>query len=249
MINIRSKREIELIRNSCKIVVEAIRLAEEIIEPGIETGLIDKEIERFILAQGGKPAFKGYRGFPASACVSVDDEVVHGIPGNRKLLPGEIVSVDVGVVCEGYYGDSARTFAVGTIAAEKARLMEVTVDALNEGVKEVISGERLSNISHRIQTIVEAAGYAVVRDLVGHGIGRELHEEPQIPNYGQPNCGPRLRAGMVLAIEPMVNMGTCKVKTKSDDWTIVCEDGLPSAHFEHTVVVTSDGPEILTTYP
>ena len=184
----------------------------------------------------------------ASACISVEEEVVHGIPGKRKLVAGEIVSVDVGVLCEGYYGDSARTFTVGDVTPQKAQLMDVTLNALDEGIKEARSGARLSNISHRIQSIVEQAGFSVVRDLVGHGIGQNLHEEPQIPNYGQPDSGPRLREGMVLAIEPMVNMGSHKVKTLSDDWTIVCQDGLPSAHFEYTVVVTSDGPDILTKY-
>jgi len=227
-------------------VVEALDIAEKLIKPGISTGEIDRAIEGFIESRGAKPAFKGYNGFPASACISVDDEVVHGIPGNRILQEGEIVSVDIGVYYEGFYGDSARTFAVGKISGEKQRLMDITKESLDEGVRKALSGARLSDISHAIQCTVEGANYSVVRDLVGHGIGRNLHEDPQIPNYGAPNAGPRLRAGMVLAIEPMVNMGTYKVKTQSDDWTVVTADGLPSAHFEHTVAITDNGPEILT---
>ncbi|MFQ6112592.1 MAG: type I methionyl aminopeptidase [bacterium] len=246
MIHIRSRREIELIRNSCQIVVEAFEIVESLIRPGIETKIIDNEVEKYIYSNGAKPAFKGYKGFPASSCISVENEVVHGIPGKRALKEGEIVSVDIGVECEGFFGDGAKTYAVGEISREKKRLMKVTLEALNIGVIQARVGNRLSDISHAIQTTVEAADYSVVRDLVGHGIGRKLHEDPQIPNYGSPNSGPRLRPGMVLAIEPMVNMGDYKVNTTSDEWTIVTADGLPSAHFEHTVVVTNGGPEILT---
>ncbi|RMF58989.1 MAG: type I methionyl aminopeptidase [Calditrichaeota bacterium] len=247
MIHIRSKREIELIRHSCRIVVEALDMVGELIEPGVKTSFLDQEIERFIRSRGARPAFKGYNGFPASSCISVDDEVVHGIPGDRVLKEGEIVSVDIGVECEGFFGDAARTYAVGRISEEKQRLLDVTWNSLAEGLQWARAGERLSNISHTIQTIVESANFSVVRELVGHGIGRKLHEDPQIPNYGAPNSGPRLRAGMVLAIEPMVNLGTYRVKTKADQWTVVTEDGLPSAHYEHTVAVTENGPEILTT--
>ncbi len=246
MIHIRSKREIDLIRNSCRIVVEAFKKAEAMIAPGVRTIDIDREVEAFIRSKGARPAFKGYDGFPKSCCISVNEEVVHGIPGDRVLHEGDIVSVDIGVECEGFFGDSAATYAVGEVSREKRRLMEVTRRALEEGVRMAVSGNRLSDISHAIQTVVEDAGFSVVRDLVGHGIGRELHEPPQIPNYGAPNSGPRLRPGMVLAIEPMVNMGTYKVKTKRDKWTVVTKDGLPSAHYEHTVVVTEDGPDILT---
>jgi len=246
MIHIRSKREIELIRNSCRIVVETFRMVRGLIRPGVRTIEIDREVEKFITSKGARPAFKGYNGFPGSCCISVNEEVVHGIPGDRTLREGDIVSVDIGVECEGFFGDSAVTYAVGEIASDKRRLMEVTLDSLNEGVKKAVPQNRLSDISHTIQRIVEGAGYSVVRDLVGHGIGRQLHEEPQIPNYGSPNSGPRLRPGMVLAIEPMVNMGTYKVKTKRDKWTVVTKDGSPSAHFEHTVVVTENGPDILT---
>ncbi|MFQ5772814.1 MAG: type I methionyl aminopeptidase [bacterium] len=246
MIHIRSKREIECIRNSCKIVIEAFNIVENLIRPGITTALVDKEIEQFIDSKGAKAAFKGYNGFPASSCISVEDEVVHGIPGKRILKEGEIVSVDIGVEFEGFFGDGAKTFAVGQVTPEKKHLMEVTLYSLNEGLKQAKAGNRLSNISHRIQTIVENAHYSVVRELVGHGIGRKLHEDPQIPNFGTPNSGPRLRPGMVLAIEPMVNFGGYEVRTKSDNWTVVTEDGSPSAHFEHTIVVTNDEPEILT---
>lgn len=246
MIQIRSKKEIELIRSSCRIVVDAFKMVEAMVRPGIKTKEIDLEVEKFIHSKGARPAFKGYNGFPASACISIENEVVHGIPGDRVLQEGEIVSIDIGVVCEGFFGDSAKTYAVGEISREKQRLMEVTINALEEGVEEARVGSRLGNISNKIQTVVESANYSVVRDLVGHGIGRELHEDPQIPNYGSPNSGPRLRAGMVLAIEPMVNAGTYKVKTNSDNWTVVTEDGLPSAHFEHTVAITANGPEILT---
>lgn len=247
MIHIRSEREIELIRNSCKIVVEALEIVGNLIKPGLETAVIDREIEKFVVSRGARPAFRNYRGFPANCCVSVEDEVVHGIPGKRILKEGDIVSVDIGVECEGFFGDSANTYAVGEISKEKKRLMNVTCDSLEAGVKQAVLGKRLSDISHAVQTVVENAGFSVVRDLVGHGIGRKLHEDPQIPNYGSPNSGPRLRRGMVLAIEPMVNLGNYRVKTRSDKWTVVTEDGSPSAHFEHTVVITGGGPEILTT--
>ena len=248
MIHLRSKREIDLIRRSCEIVMEALGLAERLIEPGIETRVIDREIEKLIVSKGARPAFKGYRGFPASCCISVEDEVVHGIPGSRKLKEGEIVSIDIGVQFEGFYGDSAKTYAVGEISPEKKRLMDVTLEALRKGVKQARVGKRLSDISHTIQTIVEGANFSVVRDLVGHGVGRKLHEDPQIPNYGPPNTGPRLRPGMVLAVEPMVNMGDYKVITADDNWTVLTADGLPSAHFEYTIVVTENGPEILTKF-
>jgi len=248
LIQVRSAREISLIRKSCEVVSGALAIARGFIKPGITTKKIDQEIERFILSRGGKPAFKGYNGFPASSCISVDEEVVHGIPGDRALLPGQIVGVDIGVVMDGYYGDSAMTFAVGEIDKEKQRLMDVTKESLYAGLERVKAGERLSNISNAIQRKVEEAKFSVVRALVGHGIGEHLHEDPQIPNYGPANSGPRLKSGMVLAIEPMVNMGDFDIATKDDEWTVVTSDGLPSAHFEHTVVVTDNGPEILTVH-
>lgn len=246
MIHIRSEREIELIRESCKIVSQAFTAAKKFIEPGVETRQLDTEIEQFIVSRGARPAFKGYNGFPASSCISIDNEVVHGIPGERVLQAGQIVSVDIGVEFEGFFGDSAETFAVGTVSEEKRKLMDVTKRALDEGLKRAQAGARLSDISHAIQTTVEEEGFSVVRELVGHGIGRQLHEDPQIPNYGPPNSGPRLKPGMVLAIEPMVNLGGHQVRTLDDNWTVVTEDDSPSAHFEHTIVITTNGPEILT---
>lgn len=248
MIQVRSAREISLIRKSCEIVSGALAVARDLIKPGITTKKIDQEIEKFILSKGAQPAFKGYNGFPASSCISIDEEVVHGIPGERVLLPGQIVGVDIGVVMEGFYGDSAMTFAVGDVDGEKQRLMDVTQESLYAGLGKAEAGGRLSNISNAIQRKVEDARFSVVRALVGHGIGENLHEDPQIPNYGPANSGPRLKSGMVLAIEPMVNMGDFDIVTKEDEWTVVTCDGLPSAHFEHTVVVTDDGPEILTTH-
>lgn len=247
MIIIKSPREIELIRNSCQIVVDAFKHIETIIEPGIETREIEREIDKFIRSKKARPAFKGYRGFPASACISVDDEVVHGIPNKRKLRNGQIVSIDVGVEFQSYYGDGARTFVIGNIPEQTKRLLKITKEALYKGIDAAKVGNRLSDISNSIQTHVEQAGFSVVRDLVGHGVGRKLHEDPQIPNYGPPNQGPRLKAGMVLAIEPMVNMGTYEVFFDDNDkWTVRTSDGLPSAHFEHTVAITNNGIDILT---
>jgi len=246
MIHIRSQREIELIRRSCEIVVEAFEVVRDLIKPGITTAELDRRIETHIMQQGARPAFKGYNGFPASSCISIDEEVVHGIPGNRVLEEGQIVSVDIGVEYEGFYGDSAETFSVGEISQEKQVLMQVTLQSLRDGVMQAVAGGRLSNISNAIQTTVENANFSVVRELVGHGIGKQLHEDPQIPNYGPPNSGPRLKAGMVFAIEPMVNMGGYEVRTLEDNWTVVTQDRLPSAHFEHTVVVSDNGPDILT---
>ncbi len=248
MIHIRNKKEIELIRKSCRIVLAAFDLVEKLIEPGVETGFLDRQIEKFIKSKEARPAFKGYKGFPASSCISIDDEVVHGIPSRRTLKEGEIVSIDIGVEYDGYFGDSAKTFAVGEISPEKKHLMNITKQALDEGIKEIKSGVRLSNISHKIQTIVENAKFSVVRDLVGHGIGTQLHEDPQIPNLGSRDLGPRLREGMVFAIEPMVNFGGFKVKLLKDKWTVVTKDGSPSAHFEYTVAVSNNGFEILTPY-
>ncbi len=247
MIIIKSPREIELIRKSCRIVVDTFEHIEKIIRPGIETSEIDREVEKFIRARGAKPAFKGYRGFPASACISVDDEVVHGVPNNRKLKPGQIISIDIGVEFQNYFGDGAKTFVVGNISERTKKLLRITKEALYRGIDAAKIGNRLSDISYSIQTYVERAGFSVVRDLVGHGVGRKLHEEPQIPNYGPPNQGPRLKPGMVLAIEPMVNMGNYEVFFDDNDkWTVRTVDGLPSAHFEHTVAITENGADILT---
>jgi len=246
MINIRSEKEIDLIRQSGRILAGALRLAESSIAAGVVTGELDQEIAAYIRSRGGKPAFKGYNGYPANTCISIDEQVVHGIPGHRALQEGEIVSVDVGVLLNGYYSDAARTFKVGAVSAEKERLMEVTLASLGKGIAAAVDGNRLSDIGHAVQSHVEAAGFSVVRELVGHGIGQAMHEEPQIPNYGAPDRGPRLREGMVFAIEPMVNAGDWQVKTLEDQWTVVTADGKPSAHYEHTVVIRKGAAEILT---
>ncbi|UCE04756.1 MAG: type I methionyl aminopeptidase [bacterium] len=247
MIIIKSPREIELIRKSCRIVVDTFEHISKIISPGIETREIDKEVDKFIRSRRAKPAFKGYRGFPASACISVDDEVVHGVPRKRKLKSGQIISIDIGVEYQNYFGDGAKTFVIGDIPKRTRKLLRITKEALYKGIDAAKVGNRLSDISHSIQTHVEHAGFSVVRDLVGHGIGRKLHEDPQIPNYGPSNRGPRLKRGMVLAIEPMVNMGNYKVFFDDDDkWTVRTVDGLPSAHFEHTIAITENGVDILT---
>lgn len=247
MIIIKSPREIELIRTSSRIVVDTINYIEKMIQPGIDTLAIDEAIDDFIRSRGAIPAFKGYRGFPASACISIDDEVVHGIPGKRKLKAGQIVSIDIGVEYQSYFGDAAKTFVLGNIPEQTKKLVRVTREALYKGIEAAKVGNRLSDISHSIQANVEQAGFSVVRDLVGHGVGRRLHEDPQIPNYGAPRQGPRLKPGMVLAIEPMVNMGSYQVYFDSNDkWTVRTEDGMPSAHFEHTIAITSNGVDILT---
>ncbi|HOT98524.1 MAG TPA: type I methionyl aminopeptidase [bacterium] len=246
MIAIRSEKEIELIRQSGRILAAALSLAESRIAAGVVTGELDEEIAAYIIAKGGRPAFKGYNGYPANTCISIDDQVVHGIPGKRAMREGEIVSVDVGVLLNGYYSDAARTFKVGTVDRTKERLMQITRESLEKGIAAAVDGNRLSDIGHAIQSHVEAAGFSVVRDLVGHGIGQAMHEEPQIPNYGVPDQGPRLKTGMVLAIEPMVNAGSWRVRTLEDQWTVVTADGKPSAHYEHTVAVRKGGAEILT---
>ncbi|MBS1234873.1 MAG: map [Nitrospirae bacterium] len=224
----------------------------ESIKSMIQTGITTKEIEVYaderIRALGGKPAFKGYRGYPASICTSVNDEVVHGIPSSRKLKDGDIISIDLGVYYDGFYGDGAVTVPVGKIDNETAALLQITEEALNLGIENAIVGKRVSDISHAIQSHVEKSGFSVVRTFVGHGIGRELHEEPQIPNYGIPGKGPRLKEGMTLAIEPMVNSGTYEVRILGDGWTAVAIDGKKSAHFEHTVLVTTGKPKILTKF-
>lgn len=246
MINIRSPQEIAKIRKSSSLVARALEKVKEAIRPGVSTAELDRIAEETIKRGGGKPAFKGYRGFPASLCVSVNEEVVHGIPGKRRLKKGDIVSLDLGVLMDGYYGDAAITVPVGEISELAKRLLQVTEEALYRGIEKARAGNRLFDISHAIQRWVEAAGFSVVRDFVGHGIGRSLHEEPQVPNFGPPNQGPRLEAGMVLAIEPMVNTGTWRVKVLENGWTVVTADGGLSAHFEHTVAITEGDPEILS---
>ncbi|NQU28292.1 MAG: type I methionyl aminopeptidase [Candidatus Marinimicrobia bacterium] len=246
MVRIRSKREIEMIRESCQIVADTLIMLNEHIKPGVATGDLDRMAEEFIVKRGGRPAFKGYMGFPASLCISIDDVVVHGIPGKDKLLDGQVVGIDCGVEKNGYYGDSACTYAVGEISSKKRKLMDVTKAALMLGIQQAIPGNYVSDIGHAIQTHVESYGYSVVRELVGHGVGTELHEEPQIPNFGQPKQGYRLRAGMCLAIEPMINQGSKEVYTENDGWTVRTLDGQVSAHFEHTISITENSTQILS---
>lgn len=247
MIPIKNEREIELMRISSLITAEAFINLRSLIKPGVTTARLNTEIEKFIRSKKARPAFKGLYGFPASACISVNDEVVHGIPSNERILKeGDIVSIDIGVEKNGYFGDSAFTFPVGEIDDAKKRLLMITLEALYLGIEKAKEGNRLQDISYAIQTHAESNGYGVVRELVGHGIGKTLHEEPQVYNFGQPNRGPLLKAGMVLAIEPMINLGGRHVMTMDDGWTVVTRDGKPSAHFEHTVLIGNGKSEILT---
>lgn len=249
---IKNDEEILLIRESCRIVAGALDNIKRFIEPGITTEELDRIIEEFIINEKGIPAFKGYgktrsrKGFPASACISVNEEVVHGIPGSRKLVEGDIVSVDVGVKKNGYFGDAARTYAVGNVSDKKKKLMKVTEESLNRGIKAAVAGNKVSDISVAVQSYVEGAGFSVVRVLVGHGIGRNLHEDPPVPNFYAGGESLVLLNGMTIAIEPMVNYGTHVVKSLKDGWTIVTEDNEPSAHFEHTILINDSKPEILT---
>jgi methionyl aminopeptidase len=246
MIELKTDREIEIIKSNGEILARALKLVEQSIRPGVKTKELNQLAEDFIIKEGAYPAFKGYRGFPSSICVSIDEEVVHGIPGERVLEQGQIVSVDVGVLKDGYYADAARTYSIGEISEKSRQLIDVTRRALEHAVDSVKEGRHLSDISHAIQSFVEQNGFSVVRDLVGHGIGRQMHEEPQIPNFGPPGRGPLLKKGMTLAIEPMVNEGRSEVITLSDNWTVVTQDGSLSAHFEHTIAITENGAEILT---
>jgi methionyl aminopeptidase len=250
-IPLKTSRDIEAMRASSRIVAEVLALIGERIRPGAATRELDEIAEEYIRAQGGEPAFKGYGHdksnlFPATLCVSVDEEVVHGIPSSRRLKEGEVVSIDVGVRKGGFFGDGARTFPVGRVQEEKLRLLRVTEEALQKGIAQAQAGNHLHDVSAAVQEHVEAAGFSVVRDLVGHGIGRSLHEEPAVPNYGARGTGILLQSGMVLAIEPMVNAGAYRVQIGSDGWTVRTADGKPSAHFEHTVVVRKGEAEILT---
>lgn len=248
MIFLKSPQEIEIMAQAGSIVADVLRSLKEIIVVGATT----REIERFaddrIISLGGKSAFKGYRGYPASICTSVNEEVVHGIPSARKLSEGDIISVDVGVLYDGFFSDAAYTYPVGRIDSGSAELLKITEEALFLGIGKAVEGNRLFDISHAIQKHVELYGFSVVKSFVGHGIGRQLHEEPQVPNFGSPGLGPRLRRGMTLAIEPMVNAGTFDVKVLGDDWTAVTTDGKRSAHFEHTVVVMPEKATILTKF-
>jgi methionyl aminopeptidase len=247
VIIIKSDDEINKIDRASKIVAETLIRLGEVIAPGITTKDIELRAEAIIKSNNAIPAFKGYRGYPANLCVSVNNEVIHGIPSRKRVLKeGDIVSIDVGVIYEGFIGDAARTYPVGKVSKETMRLLAVTEESLYKGIEKARLNNRVSDISHSIQTHVEGHGYSVVRAFVGHGVGRSLHEEPQIPNYGLPNKGPRLKKGMVLAIEPMVNAGGYEVAVLKDGWTAVTADGSLSAHFEHTVVITGDEAGILT---
>lgn len=246
MIILKSQDEIKRIADACRVVAEALDSIKKIIEVGVTTIELDKFAESFIISRGAIPAFKGYKGYPASLCTSINEQVVHGIPSNTKLKEGDIISLDTGVYYKGFYGDIAATFPVGKINDANKRLIAVTKEALYRGIMSATAGNRLFDISYSIQCYVEENGFSVVRNFVGHGIGRELHEEPQLPNFGNKGEGTPLMEGMTLAIEPMVNAGSWEVVILDDGWTAVTKDRMPSAHFEHTVAITEDGPMVLT---
>jgi methionyl aminopeptidase len=247
MIILKTPEEIETMERASKLVAETLQALKQQVRPGVTTEDLDRLAEEFIQARGGKPAFKGYRNYPKTLCASVNDQVVHGIPSRRTLKEGDIIGLDLGAVVDGFYGDSAVTVPVGAVSPTVAELLRVTEEALYAGIGQAVVGNRLSDISHAIQQHAESAGFSVVTDFVGHGIGRQLHEEPQVPNYGQPGRGPRLQAGMVLAIEPMVNMGGSAVRVLEDRWTAVTRDGSLSAHFEHTIAIQASGPPRILT--
>jgi methionyl aminopeptidase len=242
----KSSAEIAIMREAGRVTARALGAIGQTVRPGVTTAELDRIAEEVIRSAGAVPAFLGYRGFPASICSSINDQVVHGIPGPVRLSEGDILSVDVGAVIDGYYGDAAFTYAVGAVDEGSARLIAATRAALEAGVAKCVAGGRLFDISHAVQQVAELEGFSVVRDYVGHGIGRSMHEEPQVPNFGPPGKGPTLKPGMVLAIEPMVNAGGAAVRSLDDGWTVVTADGSRSAHFEHTVVVSTDGPDVLT---
>jgi methionyl aminopeptidase len=246
LIRLKSKEDIAAMRSAGTILRRALVAAGEAVAPGVSTSELDVIIRDSIIGDDARPAFKGYHGFPGNACISVNSEVVHGIPGDTVLVEGDLVSIDVGVEKDGFHADSCETFAVGQVSEGAQRLMEVTRKSLALGIAQARPGARLGDISNAVQVYVEASGFSVVRELVGHGIGRDLHEEPQVPNFGPAGQGPKLVVGMVLAIEPMVNEGRARVRTLDDDWTVVTADGKLSAHFEHTVAITEQGPVILT---
>jgi methionyl aminopeptidase len=246
MIVLKTPQEIEILKECNQLVARALNALRTTIAPGITTEELDRMTEELIREKGALPAFKGYRQFPCSVCISVNEEIVHGIPDSRKLKEGDIVSLDVGVKWRGFYGDSAITVPVGEVDDKAKKLIEVTERALYRGIEKAVVGNRLYDISHAIQRTAESHGFSVVRDFVGHGIGKDLHEDPQVPNFGQPHQGPRLREGMVLALEPMVNEGTYDVKILSDGWTAVTVDGKRSAHFEHSIAISQNGPIILS---
>lgn len=246
MIILKKDTEIEYMRHAGKVVSNTLATIQEVVKPGITTAELDKLAEEIILKHGAKPSFKGYQGFPASICTSINNEVVHGFPGKRVLKEGDIISIDCGAYLNGYHGDAARTIPVGKISEEAYQLIRITEESFFQGIRKALIGNSLSDIGHAIQTYVEQYGFSVVRSFVGHGIGKNMHEEPEVPNYGLPGKGPKLVAGMVLAIEPMVNRGTHRVVTQANGWTVVTVDGSLSAHYENTVAILENGPEILT---
>ena len=246
MVYKRSENEIKMISKSCQIVADTIDMLSEFVVPGALISDLDKKAEDFITSQGARPAFKGYMGFPSTLCISIEDAVVHGIPGDIELKEGQIVGIDCGAELNGYYGDHAKTFSVGKISSEKKKLMEITEESLYKGIEKAVPGNFVGDIGHAVQTHAESNGFSVVRELVGHGIGQNLHEEPQVPNYGAPSQGYKLHAGMCIAIEPMINLGGREIYTAKDGWTILTADGKASAHFEHTIAILDDGPKILS---
>lgn len=246
MIILKSEDEIKKMAESCRIVAEVLEGIRKDISPGLSTKEINEFVETYIISRGAQPAFKGYRGYPASVCTSVNEQVVHGIPSSQKLKDGDIISLDIGVFYKGFYGDAAVTLPVGSVSSQARKLISITEKALEAGMERAVAGNRLSDISSAVQGCVEKEGFSIVRSFVGHGIGRELHEEPQIPNFGKPGEGPELRPGMTLAIEPMVNAGGWEVIILNDGWTAVTKDRSLSAHFEHTVAITKNGLNILT---
>lgn len=247
MIVLKTGRELKIMKEACRISAGALQTVGKAIEPGVTTAELDRLAERYIRSQGAVPNFKNYQGYPATACISINNEVIHGIPSAKRIIKsGDIVSVDLGAKFEGYHGDNAATFACGDISREAQRLMDTTQESLYEGIKAACAGGRIGDIGSAIQRYVEAAGFSVVRKFVGHGVGTELHEAPEVPNFGIPNRGVRLMPGMTLAIEPMVNVGSYDVKIMPDGWTVLTKDGSLSAHFEHTIVITPDGPQIMT---
>ena len=247
MIAVKNSRELAAMRQACIISARALQLGGEAVEPGVTTAEIDRIIRKYIESQGAKPSFLGYGGYPASACISVNETVIHGIPDKRIIRAGDIVSIDVGAYLDGYHGDNAATFAAGDITPEAQALLDATRESLYEGIAQATAGNRVGDIGAAVQRYVEMRGYSVVRQFVGHGVGTNLHEDPSVPNFGTPGRGPRLVPGMTLAIEPMINMGGPDVEILKDGWTTVTKDGKLSAHFEHTIAVTADGPVILTT--
>lgn len=247
MIVLKTARELQIMREACRISAGALSVAGKAIEPGITTAEIDKIAYDYIISQGAEPNFLNYNGYPATACISINDEVIHGIPSKKRIIrAGDIVSIDLGARFEGYNGDNAATFACGDVSDEAKRLMDATRESLYEGIAAAVHGGRIGDISNAIQRYVEARGYSVVRDFVGHGVGASLHEAPEVPNFGKPGRGVRLVPGMTLAIEPMINIGTADVEVQNDGWTVKTADGKLSAHFEHTIAITSDGPVIMT---